>query len=76
MIPVDAIAIVTPHGRYERVMRGRRNALPCGHHTTMDEVAWQRDDQAPDGELPGLVCNACMKAWVAAFAARQGPEAS
>lgn len=29
MIPNDAIAIVTPHGRYERVMRGRRTASPA-----------------------------------------------
>ena len=28
MIPADAIAIVTPHGRYERVLRGRRTSAP------------------------------------------------
>ena len=71
MIPADAIAIVTPHGRYERVLRGRRTALPCGHHTAMNEIAWKRDTKTQDAELPGLVCNACMGAWVAAFAGRE-----
>ena len=69
MIPADAIATFTPHGRYERVMRGRRTALPCGHHTAMDEIAWQRNAKAHDGEFSDLVCNACMKAWMAAFVA-------
>ena len=69
MIPADAIAIITPHGRYERVLRGRRNALPCGHHTAMDEIAWQRNTKTQDAELPGLVCNACMQAWMTAFVA-------
>ncbi len=69
MIPAYAIAIVTPHGRYERVLRGRKNTLPCGHRTAMDEIAWQRDSKTPGaGELPDLVCNACMKTWVAALA--------
>ena len=67
MIPNDAIAIVTPHGRYERVMRGRRNPLPCGHHTAMDEIAWRRDTTTPDAELPDVMCNACMKGWMEAF---------
>ena len=26
MIPKDAIAIITPHGRYQRFMRGRKDA--------------------------------------------------
>ena len=69
MIPADAIAIITPHGRYERVLRGRRNALPCGHHTAMDETAWRRNTKTQDGELSDLVCNACMRAWLAAFVA-------
>ena len=70
MIPTDAIAIVTPHGRYERVLRGRRTVLPCGHHTAMDEIAWQRDAKTPDDELPDLICNACMRVWMAEFIAR------
>ena len=69
MIPTDAIAIVTPHGRYERVLRGRRKVLPCGHHTAMDQIAWHRDTKTRHAELPDLVCNACMRAWVAAFVA-------
>ncbi len=69
MIPADAIAIVTPHGRYERVMRGRRIALPCGHHTAMDEIAWQPDTKTPVCRLPNLICHACMRAWVAEFVA-------
>ena len=75
MIPADAIAIVTPHGRYQPVLHGRRNPLPCGHHTAMNEIAWQRDTKTPGGELPELVCHACMKAWVAPFAARGRREA-
>lgn len=67
MIPADAIAIVTPHGRYERVLRGQKHILACGHHTAMDEIAWQRNAKTQDGELSDLVCNACMKAWIAAF---------
>ena len=67
MIRTDAIAIVTPHGRYERVLRGRRNPLPCGHRTAMDEIAWQRDTKTPDADLPDLVCNACMKGWLTAL---------
>jgi hypothetical protein len=39
MIPNDAIAIVTLHGRYERVLRSREQALSCGHATAMDEIA-------------------------------------
>ena len=39
MIPIDAIAIVTPRGRYERVLRNRKAVLPCGHRTAMDEIA-------------------------------------
>ena len=47
MIPTDAIAIVTPHGRYERALHNRQEALPCGHRTAMDEIAWQRDTKTP-----------------------------
>ena len=67
MIPTDAIAIVTPHGRYERVMRSRKQVLPCGHRTAMDEIAWQRDTKTQSDELPALVCNRCMKDWMAGF---------
>ena len=68
MIRSDAIAIVSPNGRYERVMRSRKQELPCGHRTAMDEIAWQRDTKAPADEgLPQVVCNACMNAWVEAF---------
>lgn len=76
MIPKNAIAIVTPHGRYQRVMRGRRNVLPCGHQTAMNEIAWQRDTKTPGGELPDLVCNACMKTWVSEFVANGRREAT
>ena len=73
MIPHDAIAIITPHGRYQRVMRGRRQQLICGHHTAMDEIAWERDgingdaDELPVAGLPAQVCNPCMKRWMEAF---------
>ena len=67
MIRSDAIAIVTSNGRYERVMRSRKQELPCGHRTAMDEIAWQLDTKAPADEGPlQVVCHACMNAWVAA----------
>ena len=70
MIPIDAITIVTPHGRYERALRNRKEVLPCDHRTAMDEIAWQRDTKTPgDGELPSPMCNACMIAYVEAFVA-------
>ena len=73
MILTDAIAIVTPYGRYERVMRNGKKALQCGHATVMDEIAWQWDgtdcraDEPPAPDLPVELCNACMKAWIMAF---------
>ena len=76
MIPTDAIAIVTPHGRYERVMRSRKQVLPCGHRTAMDEIAWQRDTKTQSDELPALVCNRCMKDWMAAFVAGRRRQAA
>ena len=77
MIPIDAIAIVTPHGRYERALRNRKEALPCGHRTAMDEIAWQRDTRTPgDDELPSPMCNACMIAYVEAFVAAGHQEAA
>lgn len=76
MIPTDAIAIVTPHGRYERVLRSRRQALPCGHHTAMDEIAWQQVSKTHESDLPALVCNRCMKGWMAAFVAAGRREAA
>ena len=76
MIPADTIAIVTPHGRYERVLRGRKHPLACGHHTAMDEIAWRGDTKTQDAELPGLMCNACMKAWLAAFVSKQQEDAA
>ena len=69
MIPTDAIAIVTPHGRYERVLCSPKRNLPCGHRTAMDEIAWQRDTKTQSAELPDVVCNRCMKGWMAAFVA-------
>ena len=70
MMPTDAIAIVTPHGRYERVSRNPKEMLPCGHTTDMYEIAWNGDTKTPaDGELPSLVCNSCMKNWIAALVA-------
>ena len=74
MIPTDAIAIVTPHGRYERVMRSRKQVLPCGHRTAMDEIAWQRDTKTQSDELPALVCNRCMNDWMVAFVSRRQGE--
>ena len=68
-IPADAIAIVTPHGRYERVLRSRKKVLPCGHRTAMDEIAWQRDAKTQSAELPALVCNRCMKGRMEALVA-------
>ena len=76
MIPTDAIAIVTPHGRYERALRSRRQALPCGHHTDIDEIAWQRVSKTGPAELPAPVCNQCMKDWMAAFLAGERKEAA
>ena len=68
MIRSDAIAIVTSHGRYERVLRSQSQELSCGHRTAMDEIAWQLDTKTPadEGLLLQVVCHACMKAWVAA----------
>lgn len=74
IIPANAIAIITPHGRNERVMRSRRKMLPCGHHTAMDEIAWRRDTKTQDGELPDLVCHACMHAAVREFATNPRKE--
>ena len=76
-IPTDAIAIVTPHGRYERVLRNRQEALPCGHRTVMDEIAWLRDTKTPgDDELPSPMCNAGMIPYVEAFVAAGHQEAA
>ena len=67
MIRSDAIAIVTSYGRYERVMRSQKQELPSGHRTAVDEIAWKLDTKTPADEgIPQVVCNACMKAWVAA----------
>ena len=43
MIPIDAIAVVTPHGRYERIMRSPKETSHCGHRTATNEIAWRRD---------------------------------
>ena len=50
-------------------MRSRKNPQACDQVTAIDEIAWQRDTKTPEPSLPYLVCDACMKAWVAAFAA-------
>ena len=50
-------------------MRSRKNPQACDQVTAIDEIAWRRDTKTPEPSLPYLVCDACMKAWVAAFAA-------
>ena len=77
MIPIDAIAVVTPHGRYERIMRSPKETSHCGHRTATNEIAWRRDTKKrADFEIPHLVCNACMINWMAAFVAGKQKEAT
>ena len=65
----NALALATPHGRYERETLKPGTALDCGHETGAWGIAWRRRPATERGNqpLPPLVCNECLSAWAARF---------
>ena len=65
----NALAVATPHGRYERETLKPGTALDCGHETGAWGIAWRRRSATERGNppLPPLVCNECLSDWIAQF---------